>query len=355
MHITRVTRVLCNFSTSGSSGQISQIADNLIAHLLQHSQTIDTQRDKILHFPFTLPLIPRNFAKTNDMKVELRKTGSLYGEFITYMSYRYAIGLTTAQSEYRDRQLEQYRLFDQIEFDTPEFHALAREIAQYLKRKKIKTIADLRDREIEQQLTWFSYHYAMHRHSYAASLCDDIAKFAPQVMSPERLKFTAVDIRREIARSLTFYSPIGYELPINFEDTHGPLDTLIRFLVENGIDTEEKLSQFSRIRVIQNTDGSFYYHSEKAFEPTKNSHHIMGFSDLIGWEDLSFLLDPAFHKKCLVRYEGKEETITYFDSWWPHYNQDGTRTFERIKCPISPDSTFRKTALREEFIVKDNI
>ena len=112
------------------------------------------------------------------MKVELRKTDRLYEEFITYMSYRYAIGLTTYQSDYHDKQMEQYRLFEQIEFDAPEFHALAGEIAQYLKRKKIKTVANLRDREIEQQLTWFSYHYAMHRNSYAASLCDDIAKYA---------------------------------------------------------------------------------------------------------------------------------------------------------------------------------
>ena len=293
--------------------------------------------------------------ETKNMKVELRKTDRLYAEFITYMSYRYAIGLTTYQSKYHDKQLEQYRLFEQIEFDTPEFHALAGEIAQYLKRKKIKTIADLRDREIAQQLTWFSYHYAMHRHSYAASLCDDIAKYAPQVMSPERLQFTAVDIRREIAHSLTFFSPIGYELPMGFEDTHGPLDTLIRFLVENGIDTEEKLSQFRRIQVVQNTDGSFYYRSEKASEPTQNRFYIMGISDLMGWEDLSFLLDPAFHKRCLMRYEGKEETVTYFDSWWLNYNQDGTRTFERIKCPIRPDSTFRKAALREEYIAEDNI
>lgn len=81
----------------------------------------------------------------------------------------------------------------------------------------------------------------------------------------------------------------------------------------------------------------------------------MGISDLIGWKDLSFLLDPAFHKRCLMRYEGKEEIVTYFNSWWLNYNQDGTRTFERIKCPIRPDSIYRKAALREEYIVKDNI
>ena len=138
------------------------------------------------------------------MKIELRKTDHLYGEFITYMSYRYAIGLTAGRSEWRDRQLE-------------------------------------------QQLTWFSYHYAMHRHSYAASLCDDIAVYAPQVMSTERQQFTAVDIRREIANTLRYHS-LSFQMPLGFEDTHGPLDTLIRFLVQNGIDTEEKLAtdEFAR-------------------------------------------------------------------------------------------------------------
>ena len=289
------------------------------------------------------------------MKIELRKTDHLYCEFITYMSYRYAIGLTAGKSERRDRQLEQYRLFEQIAFDTPEFHALAGEIAQYLKRKKISTIADLRDRELEQQLTWFSYHYAMHRHSYAASLCDDIAVYAPQVMSPERQQFTAVDIRREIAMTLSYHS-FCFQMPSGFEDTHGPLDTLIRFLVENGIDTEEKLAAYRRIEVVPDPGGSFSYRTEMAQKPERPFFFSMDIDDLLGWEDLSFLLDPRFHKKCRLRHDGKEEVVTYIDSWWQRYRQDGTRTFERIKRPITPGgNTYRRTALVEEYIVEDDL
>ena len=58
------------------------------------------------------------------MKIELRKTDHLYGEFITYMYYRYAIGLTAGKSERRGRHFEQYRLFEQIAFDTPEFQVI---------------------------------------------------------------------------------------------------------------------------------------------------------------------------------------------------------------------------------------
>jgi len=290
------------------------------------------------------------------MKIEIRKSDNLYDEFITYMSYRYAIGLTMHYSDRPDKQLKQYELFEKIEFDTPEFHALASEISQYLKRRKIATIADLRQREIEQQLIWFSYHYAMGRHSYAASLCDDIAQYAPQIMSEKRLIFTAFDIRREIAQKLT-WSPCAFKLPIDYERNHGPLDELVKFLISNNINTKEELAKYSWIELVQDYDGNTSYRTELAKEETKYSFFTMDIEDLMGWEDLSFLLDPQFHKKCLVRYNGKEETIKYFNSWNILYNQDSTFSFERVKRPIySPtSSTYRNCSLIEEYIVEDNI
>lgn len=290
------------------------------------------------------------------MKIEIHKNDELYDEFITYMAYRYAIGLTMHYSNSPEEQLEQYKLFEQIKFDTPEFHALAGEIAQYLKRKKIATIADLHQREIEQQLTWFSYHYAMGRHSYAASLCDDIAQYAPRVMSKERLEFTAYDIRREIAEKLTWCS-YNLRLPIDYERDHGPIDTLIQFIVNSNITTPDELSKFSSIELVRATDGSTYFHTEQCEEKKLHHSFSMDFEDLLGWEDLSFLLDSQFHKKCLVRYEGKEEIITYFDSWNMYYGKDGTRTFKRVKRPIySPTrSTYRNVSLNEEYMIQDNI
>lgn len=289
------------------------------------------------------------------MKVELKKNGELYDEFITYMSYRYAIGLTNRHNDWSERKLEQYRLFEQIEFDTPEFHALADEIAQYLKRKKIATIVDLRNREIEQQLTWFAYHYAMGRHSYAASLCDDIACYAPHVMSKERQEFTGVDIRREIAEKLRWHTPSFY-MPLGYEDEHGPLDTLFQFMVDNEINTKEKMQKYKKIELVRDySNGAISFRTEKEEDGKNSWFSMIDLQDLIGWEDLSFYLDSRFHKYCRVRYNGKEEIVKYLPSWNIQFNRDDTFTLEKVKRPIDRKSQYRRSWLVEEYVVEDDV
>ena len=44
-----------------------------------------------------------------------------------------------------------------MKYDTPEFHALAAEIANYLKRKKIKDVVDLSNSWIERDMMWYAY------------------------------------------------------------------------------------------------------------------------------------------------------------------------------------------------------
>jgi len=289
------------------------------------------------------------------MKVELKKNDKLYDEFITYMSYRYAIGLTDRHSDWSDRKLEQYRLFEQIAFDTPEFHALADEIAQYLRRKKISTIADLRQREIEQQLTWFSYHYAMGQHSYAASLCDDIANYAPQVMSKERQEFTGVDIRREIAEKLRWHRP-SFRMPLGYEDEHGPLDTLFQFMLDNGINTKDKMKKYKEIELVKDRyTGAVSFQTEMDDDGKECWFSIMDLEDLIGWEDLSFYLDSRYHKYCRVRFKGKEEIVKYFSSWHVQFNRDDTFTLEKVKRPIDPKSQYKRCWLVEEYVVEDDV
>jgi hypothetical protein len=91
------------------------------------------------------------------MKIDIKEKGNqLYQEALIWMGYRYAIGLTE-----ESKAIQQYKLFRDIEYDTPEFHALAEEISNYLRRKKIKDIVDLRDRLVENDMQWFSVHYAL--------------------------------------------------------------------------------------------------------------------------------------------------------------------------------------------------
>lgn len=59
---------------------------------------------------------------------KIKKSDDLYHEALIWMGYRYAIGLTESS-----KAVKQYQLFRDIEYDTQEFHALAAEIANYLK------------------------------------------------------------------------------------------------------------------------------------------------------------------------------------------------------------------------------
>ena len=55
------------------------------------------------------------------MKIDIKEKGNqLYQEALIWMGYRYAIGLTE-----ESKAIQQYKLFRDIEYDTPEFHALA--------------------------------------------------------------------------------------------------------------------------------------------------------------------------------------------------------------------------------------
>lgn len=106
-----------------------------------------------------------NFNTIYNMADKIRKGSDLYQEALIWMGYRYAIGLTEGIRKQADQSTEQYKLFRDIEYDTPEFHSLSLEISKYLKRKKIKDVIDLRNRLQESDLIWYSTHYGIHRHS----------------------------------------------------------------------------------------------------------------------------------------------------------------------------------------------
>lgn len=57
---------------------------------------------------------------------KVRGVDYLYREALSWMSHRYAIGITEYLSRSGQSEAERYRLFRDIEFDTEEFHALVR-------------------------------------------------------------------------------------------------------------------------------------------------------------------------------------------------------------------------------------
>ena len=174
------------------------------------------------------------------MAKKIRKSDDFYRESLSWMAYRYAIGITEYVGRSGKSEAERYRMFRDIEFDTEEFHALAGAFMDFLKRKKITDIVQLREKYRENDLIWLSRNYAMGRHSYAASHCEDIISYSDEVLSPQRKEFMAHDRRRELGDHLRFQS-FFFDLPLGIERTHSPLDLFLRFITENDVDTEEKL------------------------------------------------------------------------------------------------------------------
>ena len=179
------------------------------------------------------------------MKIDIKKKGSeLYQEALIWMGYRYAIGLTEGS-----KAIQKYKQFRDIEYDTPEFHALAAEISNYLRRKKIKDVVELRNRLVENDLQWYSVHYALGRHSYASVHCHDIAQYGREVLDNNRKEFMAFDIRREISDHLKW--SLNFHQPIGSEDRLNPIEMLMRFLKEHSVTSANEIARYKWIEVSE--------------------------------------------------------------------------------------------------------
>ena len=287
------------------------------------------------------------------MAKRIKKDDPMYREALSWMAYRYAIGITEYPNRSGQSEAERYRMFHDIEFNTEEFHALAGAFMDFLKRKKITDIVQLRDKYRENDLIWLSRNYAMGRHTYAASLCDDIMTYSDEVLSPERKEFMAIDIRRELADHLRWHS---FYIPRELEETHSPMDLFLQFVTDNDIDSADKYKEYSRIKVLQNSDGSISYATEKEEGKRSSLSFLFDIDDYIGWDDMASYFLPSCHKKCRVVVNGKESVIPYINSWTRRYNADGKERYEKIKVPIDkPISRFHHVSIIEEYIVEDNL
>ena len=291
------------------------------------------------------------------MAERIKKKDSFYQEALIWMGYRYAIKLAGVESNRVKEQVNSYKMFNDIEYDTPAFHALAAEITNYLKRKKIKDVVDLSNQWMERDMMWYSTHYAVGSHSYAGSLCHDIVRYGREILSPERREFMAYDIRREISWHLNY--PFSFHLPTDGERRLDPIDLLIRFLMENDIRTDEQLAKYKCIRVKESHTGDISYDAEIEEEEQKRYSHSCLFEirDLLGWDDLAKYFDPKMHKYCKIRYNGEEKVLEYFDSWEPVYGEPGAFPFRKVKKDINTyeHNPYLCMYINEKYIVEDNI
>lgn len=292
------------------------------------------------------------------MKIEIRKTDELYEEFLVWMAYRYAIGLTSATNDRGRNLMERYEVFRDIQYDTPEFHQLAAEIVGYLRRKKMKDVVDLQMKSAEANMMWYASHYACGSHSYAGSLCHDIVRWGRFALSDRRKEFLAFDIRREISERLS-WRPFNFRMPIESERRHKPLDLLINFFVLEGIKCDEDLAGYKEVEVYFGDDGTPLYHVEKT-EKNEENHRPYFFNeihDYICWEDMASYFDPKLHKRCRVVFEGKEEIVEYFDAWAMDQDEPGRYSFRKIKRLVKEYAMnpHRCCYINEDYIVEDNM
>lgn len=292
------------------------------------------------------------------MAKRIKKDDSMYRDALSWMAYRYAIGITEYVGKSGQSEVERYMMFRDIEFDTEEFHALAGAFMDFLKRKKISDIVQLRDKYRENDLVWLSRNYAMGRHSYAASHCEDIVSYSDEVLSPRRKEFMGKDIRRELGDHLRWCS-FFFDLPMGIERTYSPLDLFLQFITENDIDTEEKLLEFEHIQVAISSDGEVSYHTKKRDDTDKEKHYFSPMcyiDDYIGWDELASYFLPSCHKKCRIVFNGQESVVTYINSWARKWDGSGKMRYERVKVPIDKRlGVFRRTFLVEKYIVEDNL
>ena len=292
------------------------------------------------------------------MTKRIKRDDYLYREALSWMSYRYAIGITEFIGQNGQSDMERYKMFRNIEFDTEDFYAIVNAFTDFLKRNKITDIVQLRDKYRESDLIWLSRNYAMGRHSYAASHCNDIISYSDTVLSPERKKFMAYDIRRQLGDHLRWCS-FFFDIPMGIEQTYSPLDLFLQFITDNEIDTVEKILAFKHIQVNITLEGKVEYRTEKYIESEKKQQYFSAMSDIddyIGWDNLASYFLPSCHKKCRINFNGNESIIPYIDSWTREYDKKGLIKYVRVKVPIDkPQGFFRRSFLVEDYIVEDNI
>lgn len=292
------------------------------------------------------------------MSKRIGREDGFYKDALAWMGYRYAMGMTDYVGEKGYSELERYRQFMDIEFGTEEFRALVGAFCDFLKRKKIKDIVDLKERYLEQNLIWLSKNYAMGRHSYAASHWQDIVRYGTDVLSEGQRLRNAIDIRREIALHLQFGTPM-FRMPYNLEEVYSPMDLFLTFVTEKCIDSEEELLRYGSVNVVVTEGGKIEYKAELVPEGESSHRYLThGYiDDYLGWDALASFFYLPCHKTCRVRSEGEEKLVRYFDAWQRRYDADGKIHYEKVKVPIDKFKIepWAGWALIEENIVEDNI
>jgi hypothetical protein len=170
----------------------------------------------------------------------------------------------------------------------------------------------------EEALMWTSYRYCIGRHTYVSSLAYYIAKKYYNLLSENRLEFTASDIRNEIEMHLRFLpGHVSYDGNVSKEDRR-PLEDMLEYWSNNNIDSVEKILSIGEIQIYHESYGVGVPHQYRIVSKEPNVREYisqMEIDDLIPWANLASLFDKKHYKKVKFTKNGKEYEIIAFESW----------------------------------------
>jgi len=251
------------------------------------------------------------------------------------------------------------------------------EATSYLK-KFIRNNTRMSDYELDAM--WMSYRYCIGRHTIAAHMhAHDIWENCKGRMTPERQRFTAFDINREIEDTFTFIKPRFHFAQRGNGTIITAVDVVCEFIKEHDIKSKDEFIKYKDINVILTDNERGYkfetttwkewedaytkelckqhyldeehvkkhipelaskydgfknfYHTLQHEKPNPDNYYMTDFEDLFVWNDLVKSFDKACHHKSILT-DGTE--CEWFWSWRKKTNDDGFQIFgyEGIRVPI---------------------
>lgn len=251
------------------------------------------------------------------------KEKDLYDEDLVWMSYRYAIGLKPEREDG----------YFNVDFNSPEYHALVSEFREFLRKKKVRNISDILIKDKKDDLVYLSCHYACGRKSYASLHAGEIAKHAYYTMSNERRKFMSQDIRKEIYSHISFMQ-CNFRCSYDIMDKYDPIDVFMKFIEDYHVVNKKQLCGYTLVEPVIDSDGiKFITEWDGTKVEDENNFYPYEVDDYLCWVDLASCFDEDKHSVCVVKYDGKEDKVVYFESWVRDY--DGNITYEDVKAKIT--------------------
>lgn len=220
-------------------------------------------------------------------------------------------------------------------------------------KKNDKFKIAITDETFFEDLIWMSYRYCIGRKTIAASMhAGNIAKSVYGVLSKERQRFMAHDIRREINDRITWLKNIKVVDFRHHITQDGLSSILYRILEKYGPTPFEWVINDVRYEV-ENDIVSMDKFEEGV--PNTYDNILTYYGDLIGWIKLANLLDDECHKiVVVVGDEGEIYEHKCFPYPYIYKAYDGGITLGKRWVPIERflENPFVETYVASEFITE---